>query len=126
MTMTCIKGDVEQSAKQFDFSVVPHPLGKSMSDPSTDTAALIAEASQTQLLNAVSISVAVLIFYDYALTFSAEVSEIWSSRFSGAQALFFVTRYSYMIFTVLFCAVILVQNPSEMVSGDFHQCERLE
>ncbi|TDL18628.1 hypothetical protein BD410DRAFT_728230, partial [Rickenella mellea] len=56
-----------------------------------------------------------LVFYDYALTFPAEVSEIWNSKFNGAQALFFLTRYSFMIFTVLLCAVDLIQNPSETV-----------
>ncbi|TDL21208.1 hypothetical protein BD410DRAFT_899032, partial [Rickenella mellea] len=86
-----------------------------MSDSSPDIASLIAEASQILFFNRVAIFGAVLIFYDYALTFSTEVSEIWNSKFSGAQALFFLTRYSYMVVTVLYSAENLIQNPSQTV-----------
>ncbi|TDL17365.1 hypothetical protein BD410DRAFT_550136 [Rickenella mellea] len=86
-----------------------------MSNSSPDVAALITQASQTQIGIRVIISGTALIFYDYALTFATEISEIWNSKFSGAQALFFLTRYSYMVFSVLYSANNLVQNPSEMV-----------
>ncbi|TDL16085.1 hypothetical protein BD410DRAFT_649748 [Rickenella mellea] len=56
-----------------------------------------------------------LVFYEYALTVSTEISEIWKSKFNGAQALFFLTRYPYMIFTVLLCITTLSPNPSETV-----------
>ncbi|TDL16081.1 hypothetical protein BD410DRAFT_649415 [Rickenella mellea] len=102
-----------------------------MSDSSSDIAGLIAEASQmyveylfinnsiphasSQFANCVTISGTALIFYDYALTFSTEVSEVWNSKFSGAQALFLLTRYSYLVVTLLYCANTLSQNPSETV-----------
>ncbi|TDL15204.1 hypothetical protein BD410DRAFT_845410 [Rickenella mellea] len=104
-----------------------------MSDPPPNTAVVTAEASQILFANRVTISgagkssvifalymlkkIEALVFYDYALTFPTEISEIWKSKFSGAQALFFLTRYPYTFFTVFLCAINLNQNPSEMEAG---------
>ncbi|TDL19081.1 hypothetical protein BD410DRAFT_449631 [Rickenella mellea] len=86
-----------------------------MSDPSPDAVAVIAEISQLLFLSRVMIAGAAFVFYDYALTLSTEISEIWNSKFSGAQALFFLMRYSYMVFTVFFCMINLIPNPSKTV-----------
>ncbi|TDL21508.1 hypothetical protein BD410DRAFT_898851 [Rickenella mellea] len=86
-----------------------------MSDSSPDIAGLIAQATQLQFNNCIVISATALVFYDYALTFSTEKSEIWNSKFTGAQALFFLTRYSFMIYTVSFAANELIRNPPDAV-----------
>ncbi|TDL17901.1 hypothetical protein BD410DRAFT_775512 [Rickenella mellea] len=87
------------SLSQFNIYTVVSGTGKST----------VILANATYILTKVE----ALVFYDYALTFSTEVSETWNSKFSGAQALFFLTRYSYMLFTALLCAIIFLQNPSE-------------
>ncbi|TDL16092.1 hypothetical protein BD410DRAFT_650191 [Rickenella mellea] len=89
-----------------------------MSDSSSDIAGLIAEASQAQVAYHVKIAGMALVFYDYALTFPTEVSEVWNSKFSGAQVLFFATRYSYMLYVVMNGAFSFPQNPSETMSSD--------
>ncbi|TDL16066.1 hypothetical protein BD410DRAFT_648665 [Rickenella mellea] len=58
-----------------------------------------------------------LVLYDYALTISTEISEVWNSKFSGATALFFMIRYSYMVSQVLYSAENSIQNPSQMLSS---------
>ncbi|TDL17902.1 hypothetical protein BD410DRAFT_793780 [Rickenella mellea] len=85
-----------------------------MSDSPPDIAGLIAQATQGQFANGVLVSATTLVFYDYALTFPTEMTEIWTSKFSGAQVLFFLTRYSYMVFTVFICVNNLTTNLSEM------------
>ncbi|TDL20731.1 hypothetical protein BD410DRAFT_804858 [Rickenella mellea] len=82
-----------------------------MSDSSPDIAGLTAEASQILFNNRIVISGTALAFYDYAMTFPTEVSEIWSAKFSGAQALFFMTRYSFIVY---------------MVSSDYLQYKRFK
>ncbi|TDL14272.1 hypothetical protein BD410DRAFT_734343 [Rickenella mellea] len=61
----------------------------------------------------------VLVIYDYFLTLPTEVSEIWNSKFSGAQACFFVTRYSYIVYTLFLFALNFVKNPSQTVGQQF-------
>ncbi|TDL18642.1 hypothetical protein BD410DRAFT_842679 [Rickenella mellea] len=85
-----------------------------MSDSSPEIAGWIAQATQLDMAYRVIISGTALVLYDYALTFSTEVSEIWKAKFNGAQALFFLTRYSYLVYTVLLCAEVFTQNPSEL------------
>ncbi|TDL21404.1 hypothetical protein BD410DRAFT_304051 [Rickenella mellea] len=92
-----------------------------MSDSSV-IAELTAQASQLQYLNSVIVSGAALVFYDYALTLSTEISEIWNSKLSGAQALFFLSRYGFMVYTVVYCTDSLTPNPSETMSSDVLQC----
>ncbi|TDL18629.1 hypothetical protein BD410DRAFT_900718 [Rickenella mellea] len=86
-----------------------------MSDSSPDIGGLIAEVSELDLAYRVVVSGTALVFYDYALTLSTEISEIWNSKFNGAQALFFLTRYSFMAVTVFFLPISFARNPSEMV-----------
>ncbi|TDL18623.1 hypothetical protein BD410DRAFT_792988 [Rickenella mellea] len=86
-----------------------------MSESSPDITGLISEASQFRFYYGATISGTALFLYDYALTFPTEISEVWNSKFSGAQALFFLTRYSYMVATVLYSASNLIQNPSQTV-----------
>ena len=42
-----------------------------------------------------------LLFYDYVLTFPAEVRCIWNRKITGASLLFFVNRYCFLVFKVL-------------------------
>ncbi|TDL16096.1 hypothetical protein BD410DRAFT_777482, partial [Rickenella mellea] len=86
-----------------------------MSDSSPDISELIAEISQIQFAYAVLIAGTALVFYEYALTISTEVSEIWNSKFNGAQTLFLMTRYSFMVYMALVCAINVTKNPSETV-----------
>ncbi|TDL14401.1 hypothetical protein BD410DRAFT_846053 [Rickenella mellea] len=86
-----------------------------MSNSSPDIAGLISQASDIQFFNFVTISGAALYIYDYTLTLPTEIAEIWNSKFSGAQALFYMTRYSFMVLTVLYCVNNLVESPSETV-----------
>ncbi|TDL16099.1 hypothetical protein BD410DRAFT_650335 [Rickenella mellea] len=72
-----------------------------MSDFSPDVSELTALYSNSVLSNRVFLSGSVIVFYDYALTLAGEVSEVWNSKFSGAQVLFFLTRYSFIIRTAL-------------------------
>ncbi|TDL19088.1 hypothetical protein BD410DRAFT_449904 [Rickenella mellea] len=83
-----------------------------MSDSSPDIYGLIAEASQIQFDAYITVAGAALVFYDYALTFSTEISEIWNSKFTGAQVVFLLTRYSFLVFTVSFGALNFIQNQS--------------
>ncbi|TDL16078.1 hypothetical protein BD410DRAFT_795700 [Rickenella mellea] len=55
----------------------------------------------------------VLVIYDYFLTLPAEVSEIWTSEFTAAHALFYVTRYSYIVYTLLRFVLNFLTNPSQ-------------
>ncbi|TDL18646.1 hypothetical protein BD410DRAFT_806367 [Rickenella mellea] len=89
-----------------------------MSDSSHDISEFIAEASQIRFSVCVNVAATgkssvfpvkmpymlmkreALVFYDYILTLPTEVSEIWNSKFSGAHALFYLTRYSYIISTI--------------------------
>ncbi|TDL21403.1 hypothetical protein BD410DRAFT_804317 [Rickenella mellea] len=102
-----------------------------MAESSPDIAEFLTEVSQLEFNNRVAISgtgkslffmaimmhaltnVEALIFYDYALTFPTEISEMWNSKFSGAKALFFLARYSFLVFMMLSCAINYIQNPSE-------------
>ncbi|TDL19108.1 hypothetical protein BD410DRAFT_792524 [Rickenella mellea] len=84
-----------------------------MSDSSPDIAGLIAVAWQDQFGTYAGISGIALVSYEYALTFSTEVSEIWKSRFSAAQAFFFMTRYLYMFFMVVYFANAFIPYRSE-------------
>ncbi|TDL20858.1 hypothetical protein BD410DRAFT_790549, partial [Rickenella mellea] len=56
-------------------------------------------------------------FYDYALTLPTEISLVWKaeSRFNGAQALFFATRYSFLISIANQLAQRLSSNHSDTV-----------
>ncbi|TDL18083.1 hypothetical protein BD410DRAFT_508840 [Rickenella mellea] len=114
--MVCIKGSTESTIwRSIRFLCCLTLQRKIMSDPSPDVAGLIAEASQLQIFYSVVISATVLYFYDYALTLSTEISEIWNSKFSGAQALFFLTRYSFMVSMVVSIVSDFIPNPSAMV-----------
>ncbi|TDL21694.1 hypothetical protein BD410DRAFT_723977, partial [Rickenella mellea] len=57
-----------------------------------------------------------LLFYDYALTLPTEVAEIWSSKFTGAHALFYLTRYSFIIRTIAYFGLKFHTNPTDLVS----------
>ncbi|TDL16089.1 hypothetical protein BD410DRAFT_795721 [Rickenella mellea] len=97
-----------------------------MSDSSPDIAGLTAEVTQILFLTRVLISGTALVLYDYVLTFSTEISEIWNSKFSGAQALFILSRYPNMVFMVLYSAHTLTRNPSTTVlSSNVLQCDGL-
>ncbi|TDL18631.1 hypothetical protein BD410DRAFT_879842 [Rickenella mellea] len=105
-----------------------------MSNSSPDIAELIADAVQSEFVISATISgtgkssvklatmvdmlmeLEALVFYDYALTLSTEITEIWKSKFSGVQALYFMIRYSYMAGMVLNSAAYIVQNSSEQRS----------
>ncbi|TDL18686.1 hypothetical protein BD410DRAFT_806397 [Rickenella mellea] len=89
-----------------------------MSDSSPDIARLIAAETQIKFLNTVVLSGTgkssvilvimlymlikrkVLYLYDYVLTFPTEISGIWNSKSSAAQALFFCNR------SIISCRVI--------------------
>ena len=43
-------------------------------------------------------SLKALVTYDYFLTLPLEISEIWSGTFTATKALFFLNRYSYLIY----------------------------
>ncbi|TDL16075.1 hypothetical protein BD410DRAFT_808395 [Rickenella mellea] len=83
-----------------------------MSDSPPDIAGSTVEASQTLFFNRIWISA----------TGKSTVSEIWNSKFSGAKALFFLSRYPFMVFAVLFCANTLITNTSETLCGNSVQC----
>ena len=54
------------------------------------------------------LTTAALIFLEYLLTFDQEVRLFWGKKLTGAVALFFVNRYTtiiYTIFDMLFCLV---------------------
>ncbi|TDL21683.1 hypothetical protein BD410DRAFT_866715 [Rickenella mellea] len=78
-----------------------------MSDSYSDIAGLITEAGQIVLAYRVAIS----------------GTEIWKSKFRGAQSLFFLTRYSYMVLMVLYCAENLIRNPSQTMSRSCLRCD---
>ncbi|TDL18649.1 hypothetical protein BD410DRAFT_489666 [Rickenella mellea] len=109
--------------EEFQFATQPllrftHQQA-SMSDSSADVAELIAQASQIRFSVCVNIAGTALIFYDYVLTFSTEVSEIWNSKFSGAHTLFYLNRYSYIISTILGFPIgsLIIQTPFKTFSA---------
>ncbi|TDL16100.1 hypothetical protein BD410DRAFT_650697 [Rickenella mellea] len=86
----------------------------------------MAKVNQDRLNTCITISGTVLVLYDYFLTLPAEILEIWNSKFTGAKALYFVTRYSYIVYTLFLFALNFVTNPSETLSGYFLQSNGLE
>ncbi|TDL16065.1 hypothetical protein BD410DRAFT_808387 [Rickenella mellea] len=83
-----------------------------MSDGSE--AAIIKELfSDSIRSNRVFLSSSVVVFYDYALTLPMEISEIWNAKFSGAQVIFFMTRYSFIFTTILQYVSRFSANPTD-------------
>ncbi|TDL19001.1 hypothetical protein BD410DRAFT_792613 [Rickenella mellea] len=89
-----------------------------MSDSSPDIAGLIAEATELQWVNCVIIAGTALVLYEYFITFSTEIQEIWNSKFTGARVLFCLTRYFYLFYLVFNCATNFSPIASKMVVAD--------
>ena len=53
-----------------------------------------------------------LIFFEYLLTFDQEVRLFWGKKLTGAVALFFVNRYTTIIYTIYYMLVDLVPATS--------------
>ncbi|TDL20861.1 hypothetical protein BD410DRAFT_841049 [Rickenella mellea] len=88
-----------------------------MADP-VDIATLASLYPQFFVGSCTILSSAVIVFYDYALTFLTEISVMWKSdsRFNGAQALFFIARYSYIIAIACELALKFGSNNSDLMS----------
>ncbi|KAL1949114.1 hypothetical protein VTO73DRAFT_10920 [Trametes versicolor] len=84
-----------------------------MADSASDAAAYLAEivAAYSTVITVVTcnIAAAVLVFYDYALTFDQEVRIIWrAARFSSPALLFYVVRYA-----AFFSSILIVLDVTE-------------
>ena len=58
-----------------------------------------------------------LLWFDFALTFTAEVEQIWMRKFTGATIVYLLMRYSALIHRVFFMLEVFVWNSSDRV-GD--------
>ncbi|TDL18625.1 hypothetical protein BD410DRAFT_792993 [Rickenella mellea] len=76
---------------------------------------LLIEATQDVYFNRALIAGTCLVLYDYLLTLPSEISEICNSKFTGAKVLFFVTRYSYIVYVLFLFALNFVTHPSQTV-----------
>ena len=56
---------------------------------------------------------AVIVFWDYVVTFDREVTMFWGRRFNGAALLFYLTRYGFLAYTLWF---IIPAGSTEAVS----------
>lgn len=56
----------------------------------------------------------VLYIYDYILTLPVEISQIWSSKFTGAKAAFVLCRYGFLIYISL--SAIAAYSPITCIS----------
>ncbi|EIM87752.1 uncharacterized protein STEHIDRAFT_167220 [Stereum hirsutum FP-91666 SS1] len=72
---------------------------------------------QLQILAYVDVSAAVLVMYDYLLTFSGEVLLVWSSKWSAMKVLFFVNRYTAVAYAV-FVFIGEISPVSLLISSD--------
>ncbi|EIW55106.1 uncharacterized protein TRAVEDRAFT_51232 [Trametes versicolor FP-101664 SS1] len=84
-----------------------------MADSASDAAAYLADivAAYSTVITVVTcnIAAAVLVFYDYALTFDQEVRIIWrAARFSSPALLFYVVRYA-----AFFSSILIVLDVTE-------------
>ena len=49
-----------------------------------------------------------LIFFEYLLTFDQELRLFWGKKLTGAVALFFINRYTTIIYTIYLMLIYLV------------------
>ena len=59
---------------------------------------------------------AALLWFDFTLTFPAEVRRIWGSKFSSVTLVYLCTRYAAIVDRVLVVVEILNRDPSSQVS----------
>lgn len=57
----------------------------------------------------------VLLWYDFALTFAAEVQRIWRRRFSGATIIYLIMRYSMLFQSALFVLSTVLWHSTDKV-----------
>ena len=56
-----------------------------------------------------------LLWYDFALTFAAEVQRIWRRRFSGATIIYLIMRYSMLFQSALFVGSTVLWHSTDKV-----------
>ena len=54
------------------------------------------------------LTTSVLIFFEYLLIFDQEVRLFWGKKLTGAVALFFVNRYTTILYTIYYMLTSLV------------------
>ena len=56
-----------------------------------------------------------LLWFDFALTFTTEVQQIWRRRFSGAAIVYLLTRYSALLDSAMVIVETFVWRSSDKV-----------
>ncbi|KAF7342087.1 hypothetical protein MVEN_01796000 [Mycena venus] len=76
-------------------------------------------ASRLRTVNCMHVVNITILVFDYSLTLGAEVSHMWSSKFSLSKVLFLLTRYSPAFDVPVLVYYSMVSNPS------FEHCAQL-